>query len=211
MRRAGDLAVISVAAVSAIPLGLLIALLLRGTTGGPVLVRRTVLGRHGREFELLRFRTLRDARFPGEPEAARSTRLGGLLRRTGLVELPQLWNVVRGEMGVVGPRPTLPERAVRLSPGHRDRLAVRPGLTGWAQVGAREPLTADQRLAFDLWYVEHRSTRLDLRILALAGRALLRPGDSRAAGGPPPPGAPVDPPCTPPQGAGAAEGTRPRC
>ena len=183
MKRGGDLAVTALAGIIAIPLGLVIALLIRCTMGGPVLFRQTRTGHHGREFEILKFRTMRDARHPDEPDAPRITRLGALLRRTSLDELPQLWNVVRGEMGVIGPRPTLPEQVVHYSPRQRGRLAVRPGLTGWAQVRGRNSITWPQRIELDLWYVEHHSLLLDARILVLTVKVLLRPSGITAAGG----------------------------
>ncbi|SOB80213.1 sugar transferase [Streptomyces sp. 1331.2] len=175
MKRGGDLSVAALAAIVALPLALLIAALLRCTTGGPILERQTRTGRHGREFQLLRFRTGPDGR------------LGALLRRTGLDELPRLWNVVRGEMGVIGPRPDHPDRVLRYSCRERARLTVRPGLTGWAQLHAHPHPHSDGRphsrgrprprgsAELDLWYVEHRSLRLDLRILGLTVLALLRP------------------------------------
>ncbi|WP_037901983.1 sugar transferase [Streptomyces sp. NRRL S-350] len=168
MKRGGDLAVAALAAIAAVPLALLIAALLRCTTGGPVLERQTRTGQHGREFRILRFRTTPDGR------------LGTLLRRTGLDELPRLWNVAHGDMGVVGPRPDHPDQVARYSCRERGRLAVRPGLTGWAQLHAHgHPPAGDRtrsRAELDLWYVEHRSLRLDLRILGLTVLALLRPG-----------------------------------
>ncbi|MFD0263277.1 sugar transferase [Kitasatospora indigofera] len=182
MRRAADLAVTALAGITAIPLGLLIALLIRCTSGGPVLVRRPGTGRYGRPFEVLAFRTTREARVPGGPAASGTTRLGALLRRTGLEQLPQLWNVVRGEMGVIGPRPGPPGQAPGRSPGPYGRYDVRPGLTGWAQVSGRAAVSRSQRAALDLWYVEHRSLRLDLRILARTVKLLLRPGGGPAAG-----------------------------
>ncbi|MEV7601943.1 sugar transferase [Kitasatospora sp. NPDC089797] len=175
MKRGGDLAVAALAAPVALPLALLIAVLLRCATAGPVLLRQTRSGRHGQEFQLLRFRT--------GPHG----RLGALLRRTGLDELPRLWNVARGEMGVIGPRPDRPEQVARYSHRERGRLAVRPGLTGWAQLHTARPpgppdrpapdprAEPDPRAALDLWYVEHRSLRLDLRILGLTVLAALRP------------------------------------
>ncbi|MFF3600695.1 sugar transferase [Kitasatospora indigofera] len=182
MRRAADLAVTALAGITAIPLGLLIALLIRCTSGGPVLVRRPGTGRYGRPFEVLAFRTTREARVPGGPAASGTTRLGALLRRTGLEQLPQLWNVVRGEMGVIGPRPDPPGLAPGRSPGPYGRFDVRPGLTGWVQVSGRAAVSRSQRAALDLWYVEHRSLRLDLRILARTVKLLLRPGGGPAAG-----------------------------
>ncbi|MFE4974616.1 sugar transferase [Kitasatospora sp. NPDC056651] len=173
MRRGGDLAVAALAAIVAVPLALLIALLLRCTTGGPVLQRLTRTGRYGREFQILRFRTGDGGRF------------AALLRRTGLDELPRLWNVARGEMGVIGPRPASPDQAVRYSRRERGRLAVRPGLTGWAQLHALSrgrnprPLSRPEWAELDLWYVEHRSLRLDLRILGLTVLAALPGPDAR--------------------------------
>ncbi|MFI9331545.1 sugar transferase [Kitasatospora sp. NPDC052868] len=183
MKRGGDLAVTVLAGIVAIPLGLLIALLIRCTMGGPVLFRQTRTGWRGKEFAILKFRTMRDRRFPEEPDAPRITWLGDLLRKTSLDELPQLWNVVRGEMGVIGPRPTLPEQVVHYSRRQRGRLDVRPGLTGWAQVQGRNSITWPQRIELDLWYVQHRSLPLDLRILALTVKVLLRPSGVTAAGG----------------------------
>ncbi|MFD8597287.1 sugar transferase [Kitasatospora sp. NPDC059646] len=183
MKRGGDLAVTALAGIIAVPLGLVIALLIRATMGGPVIFRQTRSGRHGQEFSILKFRTMRDKHDEDEPDAPRITRLGALLRRTSLDELPQLWNVVRGEMAVIGPRPTLPEQVVHYSPRQRGRLAVRPGLTGWAQIRGRNSITWPERIELDLWYIEHRSLLLDLRILAGTARMLLRPTGITAAGG----------------------------
>ncbi|GLW73354.1 UDP-phosphate galactose phosphotransferase [Kitasatospora phosalacinea] len=183
MKRGGDLAVTVLAGIIAVPLGLLIALLIRATMGGPVIFRQTRSGRHGQEFRILKFRTMRDKHYEDEPDAPRITRLGALLRKTSLDELPQLWNVVRGDMGVIGPRPTLPEQVAHYSDRQRGRLAVRPGLTGWAQVRGRNSITWPERIELDLWYIEHRSLALDLRILALTARMLLRPTGITAAGG----------------------------
>ncbi|MFE6055838.1 sugar transferase [Kitasatospora sp. NPDC056446] len=174
MKRGGDLAVVALAAIVALPLALLIAALLLCTTGGPVLRRQPRAGRHGREFRVLRFRT------------GGAGRLGVLLRRTGLEELPRLWNVVRGEMGVVGPRPASPDQVLRYSCRERARLDVRPGLTGWAQLhshgksnGRPYDDTRARAAELDLWYVGHRSLRLDLHILGLTVLALARPAPER--------------------------------
>ncbi|WP_233290519.1 MULTISPECIES: sugar transferase [Kitasatospora] len=183
MKRGGDLAITVLTGIVAIPLGLVIALLIRCTMGGPVLFRQTRTGLLGQEFEILKFRTMRDKRFPEEPDAPRITRLGDLLRRTSLDELPQLWNVARGEMGVIGPRPTLPEQVVHYSHRQRGRLDVRPGLTGWAQVQGRNSITWPERIELDLWYVRNRSFGLDLRILLLTVKVLLNPAGITAAGG----------------------------
>ncbi|GAA2826311.1 hypothetical protein GCM10010441_58510 [Kitasatospora paracochleata] len=183
MKRGGDLAVAALAGIIAIPLGLVIALLIRCTMGGPVIFRQTRTGREGREFRILKFRTMRDKRFDDEPDAPRITRLGALLRKTSLDELPQLWNVARGDMGVIGPRPTLPEQVVHYSTRQRGRLAVRPGLTGWAQVRGRNSITWPERIELDLWYIANRTLLLDLRILVLTARMLLRPTGITAEGG----------------------------
>ncbi|BAJ27452.1 MULTISPECIES: sugar transferase [Kitasatospora] len=183
MKRGGDLAITTLAGIIALPLGLLIALLIRATMGGPVIFRQIRSGRHGQEFRILKFRTMRDKQYEDEPDAPRITRLGALLRKTSLDELPQLWNVVRGDMGVIGPRPTLPEQVVHYTDRQRGRLALRPGLTGWAQVRGRNSITWPERIELDLWYIEHRGLLLDLRILALTARMLLRPTGITAAGG----------------------------
>ncbi|GGQ93504.1 sugar transferase [Kitasatospora griseola] len=183
MKRGGDLAVAALAGIIAVPLGLVIALLIRATMGGPVIFRQTRSGRHGQEFRILKFRTMRDKRHEDEPDAPRITRLGALLRRTSLDELPQLWNVARGDMAVIGPRPTLPEQVVHYSPRQRGRLALRPGLTGWAQIRGRNSISWPERIELDLWYIEHRTLLLDLRILLGTARMLLRPTGITAAGG----------------------------
>ncbi|MGW4651653.1 sugar transferase [Kitasatospora sp. NPDC004289] len=183
MKRGGDLVVTVLAGSIALPLGLVIAILIRCTMGGPVIFRQTRTGRAGQEFSILKFRTMRDKRHPDEPDAPRITRLGALLRKTSLDELPQLWNVVRGDMGVIGPRPTLPEQVVHYSERQRGRLAVRPGLTGWAQVKGRNSITWPERIELDLEYIARRSLGLDLRILVMTARMLLRPTGITAAGG----------------------------
>ncbi|WP_030271769.1 sugar transferase [Streptomyces sp. NRRL B-24484] len=183
VRRGGDLLIAAAAGTVAVPLGLLIVVLIRCTMGGPVLFRQTRTGRHGKEFDILKFRTMREKRYADEPDAPRITRLGTFLRTTSLDELPQLWNVARGEMGVIGPRPTLPEQVVHYSEHQRGRLAVRPGLTGWAQVRGRNSITWPERIELDLWYIAHRSLLLDLRILLLTVGVLLRPAGITAAGG----------------------------
>ncbi|MFG2824721.1 sugar transferase [Kitasatospora sp. NPDC048365] len=183
MKRGGDLAVAVLAGIIAVPLGLVIALLIRCTMGGPVIFRQARSGRHGREFEILKFRTMRDMRYADEPDAPRITRIGALLRKTSLDELPQLWNVARGDMAVIGPRPTLPEQVVHYSPRQRGRLDIRPGLTGWAQVRGRNSITWPERIELDLWYIANRSILLDLRILALTAKILLRPTGITAPGG----------------------------
>ncbi len=146
---------------------------------GPVLYRQRRVGQHGREFELLKLRTMvvgaeaQGAGWAVNRGDPRITRVGRLLRRLSLDELPQLWNVVRGEMSLVGPRPTLAYQVERYTPRQRRRLEVKPGITGWAQVHGRAALPWDERIELDVWYVENRSLALDLRILGRTARLLV--------------------------------------
>lgn len=146
------------------------ALAVRVALGSPVLFRQRRPGLHGRPFILYKFRTMREAVDPtGQPlpDGDRLTRLGRFLRATSLDELPELWNVVRGDMSLVGPRPLLMDYLPLYTPAQARRHEVRPGITGWAQVNGRNALSWDERLALDVWYVDHRSLRLDLRIMVL--------------------------------------------
>lgn len=183
MRRSFDLATAALTLLLLSPVMLVIAVLVRTTTGGPVLFRQTRTGWRGREFSILKFRTMRDARTPGEPDADRITRIGALLRTTSLDELPQLVNVLLGQMSVIGPRPTLPEQVVHYSPRQRGRLDVRPGLTGWAQVQGRNGISWPERIEYDLWYVRNRGLRTDLLILWRTVGVLARPSGITGAGG----------------------------
>jgi lipopolysaccharide/colanic/teichoic acid biosynthesis glycosyltransferase len=145
-----------------------VAMAVRRTLGRPVLFRQVRIGLEGRPFTLLKFRTMREATdAAGTPlsDAARLTGFGRWLRATSLDELPSLWNVVRGDMALVGPRPLLPEYLPLYSPRQARRHEVLPGITGWAQVNGRNALTWEERLEMDVWYVDHRSVGLDLRIL----------------------------------------------
>ena len=174
MRRAVDVIVATVGGVLLAPVMAVVAVLVRWRLGRPVLFRQRRSGLLGEEFTIVKFRTMRPERYPGQPDTERSTPFGDLLRSSSLDELPQLWNVARGDMSLIGPRPTLPEQVVHYSERQRGRLAVRPGLTGWAQVRGRNSLSWPDRIELDLWYVEHRSLALDLRILAATVRTLLR-------------------------------------
>jgi lipopolysaccharide/colanic/teichoic acid biosynthesis glycosyltransferase len=146
--------------------------------GGPVFYRQRRVGLNGEEFELLKLRTMevgaemKGAGFAVNEGDPRITRVGRVLRRLSLDELPQLWNVVRGDMSLVGPRPTLAYQVERYTPRQRRRLEVKPGLTGWAQIHGRAQLPWEERIELDVWYVEHRSPWLDLKILARTPRAL---------------------------------------
>jgi sugar transferase EpsL len=150
------------------PLLLIVAIAVRVTMGRPVLFRQFRPGLRGNTFCLLKFRTMNDSRHLDgtlRSDAQRLTALGTLLRRTSLDELPQLWNVLRGDMSLVGPRPLLVEYLPRYTPRQARRHEVRPGITGWAQVQGRQTIPFSQRLEFDVWYVENHNLALDARIL----------------------------------------------
>jgi lipopolysaccharide/colanic/teichoic acid biosynthesis glycosyltransferase len=159
----------------ALPL-LLLWVLVRRRLGRPVLFRQVRPGLHGRPFMMVKFRTMTDERgADGEllPDARRLTPFGHFLRATSLDELPELWNVLRGEMSLVGPRPLLMEYLPLYSPEQARRHEVRPGITGWAQVNGRNAVSWDERFKLDVWYVDHRSLWLDLRILWLTVRKVI--------------------------------------
>lgn len=152
---------------------LLLYVVARVEFGTPVFFRQTRPGLHGRPFTMVKFRTMTSERGPdGEllPDAERLTALGRFLRASSLDELPELWNVLRGEMSMVGPRPLLMEYLPLYSAEQARRHDVRPGITGWAQVNGRNAIEWDERFRLDIWYVEHRSFWLDLRILWLTAR-----------------------------------------
>ncbi|HYH83635.1 MAG TPA: sugar transferase [Longimicrobium sp.] len=182
-KRALDVAAAAAGLAVLSPLLLGVALAVRLRLGSPVLFRQTRPGLGGRPFRMYKFRTMRDAVGPdGEPlpDAERLTPFGRVLRSTSLDELPELVNVLRGEMSLVGPRPLLMEYLPLYSPRQARRHEVRPGLTGWAQVNGRNALGWPEKLEMDAWYVDHRSFALDLRILLLTvGRVVLRHGISR--------------------------------
>ncbi|MEM8599445.1 MAG: sugar transferase [Bacteroidota bacterium] len=174
MQRVRDLALVVPALVVGAPLGLALAAAIKAEDGGPVFFRQTRPGRDGAPFAILKFRSLGTRPHdPHRPDLA-ATRVGGWMRRWGVDELPQLWNVLRGEMSLVGPRPVLFGEIALYDAEQRLRLAVRPGLTGWAQIHGRNALTWQERTALDVWYVRHRSLRLDARILLRTPLALLR-------------------------------------
>jgi lipopolysaccharide/colanic/teichoic acid biosynthesis glycosyltransferase len=159
------------------PLLVLVAAAVRLALGRPVLFRQNRPGLNGRTFTLLKFRTMtcqqdRDGRL--RPDRERLTGLGRFLRRMSLDELPTLVNVLKGEMSLVGPRPLLPEYLLRYSPEQTRRHEVKPGVTGWAQVNGRNALSWDEKLRLDVWYVDHRSTRLDIGILLRTVLKVLR-------------------------------------
>ena len=165
LKRGLDLAVSLPAAVVSLPIQAAVAAAVRVKLGSPVLFRQQRPGKDGKPFELLKFRSMRDPAYPGEPDADRLSGFGTLLRSTSLDELPSLWNVVRGDMSLVGPRPLLMEYLPLYTPEQRRRHEVRPGITGLAQVSGRNDTTWEQRFAHDVRYVEQRSLRLDAEIL----------------------------------------------
>ena len=179
MPRIGDLVLGALGLVVAAPLLLLAAVAIKLDSRGPVVYRARRVGRDGVEFDLFKLRTMHTGNdpvgvgtpvLPGDP---RVTRVGTRLRRLSLDELPNLFNVIRGEMAIVGPRPTLRAQTDAYTPHQRRRLEVKPGLTGWAQVNGRAGIPWEERIELDVWYVENRSVALDLRILARTARLLL--------------------------------------
>jgi lipopolysaccharide/colanic/teichoic acid biosynthesis glycosyltransferase len=180
MRRAFDLAGAAGLLLLTSPLLALATLAIKLEDGGPVLYRQRRVGKDGVEFELLKLRTMiagaetQGAGWAVDKGDPRITRAGRILRRLSLDELPQLWNIVRGDMSLIGPRPTLKYQVEQYEPWKRRRLDVKPGLTGLAQVEGRARLSWDDRIRLDVWYVENRSAWLDLKILARTPLALFR-------------------------------------
>jgi sugar transferase EpsL len=185
LKRSFDVVAAAALLVLLAPLLAVIAVVVALDTGRPVLFLQERPGLHGKSFTILKFRSMLDAtdvdRVP-LPDALRITRVGRFLRRTSLDELPELVNVLRGEMSLVGPRPLLTEYLPRYSDEQMRRHAVRPGITGWSQVNGRNALTWDEKFALDVWYVDHRSMRLDLQILrktvgnVVKGEGISHPG-----------------------------------
>jgi exopolysaccharide biosynthesis polyprenyl glycosylphosphotransferase len=183
VKAAGDRLVAFLALALLSPLLAIIAILIKATSRGPVLFRQMRAGLRGRPFSIYKFRTMVVG---GERMGAgvhvvrddpRITRVGRTLRQLGLDELPQFINVLKGEMSLVGPRPTLPYQVERYTPRQRGRLEMRPGIAGWAQIHGRKSLTWPERIEYDLWYIQHWSVWLDIKILwRTAGVVLTREG-----------------------------------
>ena len=180
MSRAVDLVLGALGSLLTAPLIALLALAIRVESRGHPIYRQTRAGRGGDLFQIYKLRTMvRGAEFTGAGLAVqegddRITRVGALLRRFSLDELPNLWNVVLGEMAIVGPRPTVPVQVEQYTERQRRRLEVKPGITGWAQINGRTSLPWSDRIELDIWYVEHRSMWLDLRIIARTMVLVLR-------------------------------------
>ncbi|MGA2451903.1 MAG: sugar transferase [Solirubrobacteraceae bacterium] len=171
IRRAFDVVVSALVLAASAPVLAVAAAAIRLESRGPVIYRQRRSGLHGREFDVLKLRTMVDgaehigAGLAVDENDARITRVGALLRRSSLDELPNLLNVLRGDMSLIGPRPTLPVQVAQYTERQRGRLAIKPGITGWAQVNGRTSLPWAQRIELDLYYIEHRSLALDLKIL----------------------------------------------
>ena len=182
LKRLFDLVFSVVALIFFLPAMLFIGWLIRRKLGSPILFRQVRPGIHGQPFEMVKFRTMRDVEDKSGqplPDAERITPFGGFLRSTSLDELPELWNVLKGDMSLVGPRPLLMEYLPLYSPEQARRHEVLPGITGWAQINGRNTLSWDEKFQLDVWYVDNRSIWLDIKILLLtAKKVLVREGIS---------------------------------
>jgi lipopolysaccharide/colanic/teichoic acid biosynthesis glycosyltransferase len=191
IRRALDIVVSSLALLLAAPVLAVAALAVRLESPGPIIYRQARSGLNGHEFEVLKLRTMVDgaehigAGLAINANDSRITHVGAFLRRTSIDELPNLLNVLRGEMSLIGPRPTLPVQVAQYTDRQRGRLQIKPGITGWAQVNGRATLPWPERIELDLYYIEHRSLALDLQILKRTVAMVLGGSDlyKGAAGG----------------------------
>lgn len=176
MKRTLDIFIVTLSLVLCAPVLLALALMVRGFLGSPILFRQVRPGHHGKPFNMVKFRTMLDAvdaQGNPLPDDQRLTRLGNFLRSTSLDELPELWNVLKGDMSLVGPRPLLMEYLPLYSPEQARRHEVRPGVTGWAQVNGRNALSWDEKFKLDVWYVDNQSLWLDIKILFLTVKKVL--------------------------------------
>ena len=176
-KRAADFGCATIGLLFLAPVLSILAVLVRFKLGSPVLFRQQRPGLHGKPFMLLKFRTMTDAR-DGDgnllPDSERLTGFGRFLRKTSLDELPELWNVLKGDMSLVGPRPLLMQYLDRYTPEQARRHEVKPGMTGWAQVNGRNALTWEEKFKLDVWYVDHQSFWLDMKIIAMTIWKVLR-------------------------------------
>lgn len=179
MKRLAETLIVLVAAPLWLPMCAVVAVAVRATAGGPVIFRQERAGLGGRPFRLAKFRTMREG---NGTDAERTTRLGRFLRSTSLDEIPQLFHVLSGSMSLVGPRPLPTSYLPRYSPEQARRHEVRPGITGWAQVNGRNSISWEEKFRLDIWYVDHISPALDLKILALTAlRVMSRRGVNSTA------------------------------
>jgi lipopolysaccharide/colanic/teichoic acid biosynthesis glycosyltransferase len=185
LKRAIDIFASLLALLLLSPVVLVVALLVRVKLGSPIYFRQQRPGWHGKPFLLVKFRTMTDA-VDGDgkplPDSERLTSFGKFLRSTSLDELPELWNVLKGDMSLVGPRPLLMQYLPLYTPRQRRRHDVRPGLTGWAQINGRNALTWPEKFAYDLWYVDNQNLWLDLKIMAFTVRQIFVPHGISADG-----------------------------
>ncbi len=188
VKRVADVAVSALGLMLLAPLFAAVSLAIRLVMGRPVLFRQVRAGYQSRPFTIYKFRSMREASradVEPPPDAARLTSLGRLLRTTSLDELPQLWNVLRGDLSLVGPRPQLAQNLPASAPEHARRFEVRPGITGWAQVNGRNAISWEEKFRYDLWYVDHWSLQLDLWILVLTIVKVVRCEGVSGVGSPP--------------------------
>lgn len=182
IKRFFDFIIATVALIVLSPVLVLVSILIRQKLGSPVLFRQIRPGQYGKPFEMIKFRTMRDAvDHQGNPlpDSERLTPFGKMLRSTSLDELPELWNVIKGEMSIVGPRPLLMEYLPLYSPEQARRHELKPGMTGWAQINGRNAIGWDEKFKLDTWYVEHQSIWLDIKIMLLTvKKVLIRDGIS---------------------------------
>ena len=185
MKNVFDIVVSGLSLVLLSPLLIALAILVRIKLGSPVLFQQIRPGRHEREFKMCKFRTMThetDEQGNLLPDEKRLTRFGRFLRAASLDELPELWNVLKGDMSLVGPRPLLVKYLPRYNDRQKRRHEVKPGITGWAQINGRNAITWDQRLEMDVWYVENQSFLLDIRILVLTVWKVIKGSDVSAEG-----------------------------
>ena len=185
MKRAMDIIGSLIGLVLLAPVIAILCVMIRRRLGAPVLFRPTRPGKHGKPFQMIKFRSMKDANGPDGtplPDDQRMTPFGAKLRSTSLDELPELWNVLKGDMSLVGPRPLLMEYLPLYSPRQARRHEVRPGVTGWAQINGRNAINWPEKLELDVWYVENRSLWLDIKIIALTIKKVIKRDGISAAG-----------------------------
>jgi len=185
MKRALDILCASLGLLLLLPIFVYVGLLIRRDMGSPVIFSQIRPGYHGKPFKMVKFRSMNDSKVPnGVPltDAERLTPLGSKLRSSSIDELPELWNVLKGDMSLVGPRPLLMEYLPLYSPEQARRHEVRPGVTGWAQVNGRNAISWEEKFALDIWYVDNRTIWLDLKIIWLTILKVLKRDGISAAG-----------------------------